>query len=188
MKRDDARVSVVASPGRDGQKAAEPYAILDLADDWAREQYNPGHGFRDVPQSDAPGKWQLAVESYRQVLMVRTNERAALHNNPGNAYRCLPASTDAIQRNIRRALSHFEPALEVRQRARHRHPYEHAATEFNRGQAYAKQAEPDASAGFAEAAWCFRGAEECFLICRDRERAAAHAGLTRLDLTRQDRI
>ena len=219
-------------------EAAELYATMGLADDWAREQYNLGNAFCDVPESEAPRKWQLAVERFRQALTVRTKERdpvryaatvqslgtayrelpdgdrasnvrasigyygramrvyrhdsfpaqhAALHNNLGNAYLCLPGSTDATRRNVRRALLHFEHALEIRQRDRR--PCDYAATQFNRGQAYAKQAELDLGAGFVEAACCFREAEECFLICRDREHAAAaHAELARLDLSRQDRI
>ena len=210
-------------------EAAELYATLGLVDEWAREQYNLGNAFCDIPESDAPRKWQLAVEHYRQALTVRTRERdpvryaatvqnlgtayrelpdgdhasnvraaigyygramrvyrhdsfpaqhAALHNNLGNAYLCLPGSTDATRRNIRRALLHFEHALKIRQRARR--PCDYAATQFNRGQAYAKQAELDPGTGFDEAVCCFREAEECFLVCRDSEHAAAaHAELAR---------
>ena len=196
-------------------EAAELYATLGLADDWAREQYNLGNAFCDVPEPAEPQKWQFAVEYYERALTVRTEQRdpvryaatmqnlgtayrerpdgdrvsnvrtgigcyrramrvyrpgsfpaqhAALHNNLGNAYLCLPGSTEAIRRNIRRALRHFERALEIRQRDRR--PCDYAATQFNRGQAYARQAELDPGASFYEAVCCFREAEECFLVCK----------------------
>ena len=220
-------------------EAAELFATLGLADDWAREQYNLGNAFCDVPKSDAPRKWQLAVEYYGRALTVRTEQRdpvryaatmqnlgtayrerpdgdrgsnvrtaigcyrramrvyrpgsfpaqhAALHNNLGNAYLCLPGSTEATRRGIRRALRHFERALEIRQRDRR--PCDYAATQFNRGQAYARQAELDPGASFHEAVCCFREAEECFLVCRDSEHAAAaRAEVARLETAiRQNRI
>lgn len=154
---------------------------------------NLGTAYRELPEGDRGSDVGAAIGCYRCALGVYRSgsfpaQYAALHNNLGNAYLYLPGAPDATRRNIRRALWHFERALEIRQRDRR--PCDYAATQFNRGQAYARQAELDPGAGFDEAVHCFREAEECFLACRDSEHAsAAHAALARLDTTmRQNRI
>ncbi|MGP8246205.1 MAG: hypothetical protein ACLQVN_17015 [Bryobacteraceae bacterium] len=160
---------------------------------YAATVQNLGTAYRELPDGDRASNVRTAVGYYGSAMRVYRNhsfpaQHAALHNNLGNAYLCLPGSTEATRRNIRRALLHFEHALEIRQRARC--PCDYAATQFNRGQAYARQAELDPGAGFDEALSCFREAEECFLACRDSEHAAAaRAELARLEnLIREHRI
>ena len=119
-------------------EAAELYATLGLVDEWAREQYNLGNAFCDIPESDAPRrKWQLAVEHYRQALTVRTRERdpvryAATVQNLGTAYRELPDGDRAT--NVRAAIGYYSRAISV-----YRHdsfPAQHAALHNNLGNAY----------------------------------------------------
>ncbi len=146
---------------------------------------NLGTAYRELPDGDRATNVRAAIAYYGCAIRVYRHdsfpaEHAALHNNLGNAYQCLPGSPDATRRNIRRALLHFEHALKIRQRARR--PCDYAATQFNRGQAYAKQAELDPGTGLDKAVCCLREAEECFLFCRDSEHAAAaHAELASLD-------
>jgi len=146
---------------------------------------NLGTAYRELPEGDRGSNVRAAIGCYRRAMRVYRPgsfpaQHAALHNNLGNAYLCLPGAPDATRRNIRRALRHFKHALEIRQRDRR--PCDYAATQFNRGRAYARQAELDPGAGFDEAVRCFCEAEECFLVCRDSEHAAAaRAELVRLD-------
>ena len=118
-------------------EAAELYATLGLVDEWAREQYNLGNAFCDIPQSDAPRKWQLAVEYYRQALTVRTRERdpvryAATVQNLGTAYRELPDGDHAS--NVRAAIGYYGRAIRVYQHDSF--PAQHAALHNNLGNAY----------------------------------------------------
>jgi tetratricopeptide (TPR) repeat protein len=146
---------------------------------------NLGTAYRELPAGDRRSTVRAAIGCYHCAMRVYQPgsfpaQHAALHNNLGNAYLCLPGAPDASRRNIRRALRHFERALEIRQRDRR--PCDYAATQFNRGRAYTRQAELDPGAGFDEAVRCFREAEKCFLVCRDSEHAAAaRAELARLD-------
>jgi len=118
-------------------EAAELYAALGLAEDWAREQYNLGNAFCDVPESDAPQKWQIAVEHYRRALTVRTKERdpvrhAATVQNLGTAYRELPDGNR--ESNIRTAIACYSRAMRIYHR--HNFPAQHAALHNNLGNAY----------------------------------------------------
>ena len=146
---------------------------------------NLGTAYRERPDGDRKTNVRKAIGCYRRALLVYRSagfpeQHAALHNNLGNAYLCLPGSPDTTRRNLRRALRHFERALETRQKD-HR-PCDYAATQFNRGYAYAKQAELDPGSGVYEAVRCFREAEECFLACQDSPHAAAaHLELARME-------
>ena len=91
--------------------AAEAYATRGLTDDWAREQFNPGNAFCDVPDSRSPRKWQFAVG------------HAATAQNPGSAHR-ERADGDRTS-NVRTAITcysrvsalrHFARAPEIRPR------------------------------------------------------------------------
>lgn len=118
-------------------EAAELYATLGLADDWAREQYNLGNAFCEVPRADAPRKWQLAVEHYRQALTVRTRlcdavRYAATVQNLGTAYRELPDGDRAT--NVRAAIGYYGCAIRVYRPDRF--PAQHAALHNNLGNAY----------------------------------------------------
>lgn len=146
---------------------------------------NLGTAYRERPDGDRASNLRKAIGCYRRAMLVYRSgdfpeRQAAVHNNLGNAYLCLPGSPQTTRRNLRRALRHFERALETRQRE-HR-PCDYAATQLNRGYAYAKQAELDHGTGVYEAVRCFREAEECFLACQDSPHAAAaHSELARME-------
>lgn len=151
---------------------------------YAATLQNLGTAWRERPDGDRESNMRVAIRCYSGALRVyrRTGfpaQHAALHNNLGNAYLCLPGSAESARRNVRRALRHFARALEGRERRRR--PLEYAATQFNRGQAFALQAELESGAGLSEAVGCFREAEECFRIGGDvKHAAAAHAALARI--------
>jgi len=117
--------------------AADVYATRGLTDDWAREQFNLGNAFCDVPDSSGPRKWQLAVEHYGRALRVRTRERdpvryAATVQNLGTAYR-ERADGDRAS-NVRTAIACYSRAIRI---YRHRSfPAEYAALHNNLGNAY----------------------------------------------------
>jgi hypothetical protein len=71
-------------------------------------------------------------------------EEAALHNNLGHVYLCMPGAPQA-----RRAMRYLDRALAVRTRASS--PLEYAVTQFNRGHGLARLGMPDAAACFGEA-------------------------------------
>lgn len=157
---------------------------------FAATMQNLGTAWRERPDGDRESNVRAAIRCYGAALRVYRRgsfpaQHAALHNNLGNAYLCLPEAAEAeeaARRNVRRALRHFARALEGR--PRDRNPFEYAATQFNRGQAFARRAGLDSGAGLSEAACCFREAEECFLICRDAgHAAAAHRALARIEST-----
>lgn len=116
-------------------QAAGLYALLELKDDWAREQYNLGAAWCDAPPN-VPRKWQLAVEHYRQALTVRSRERdpqrfAATVQNLGTAYRELEGDRGA---NVRQAIACYRRAMRVYRRGSS--PAQHAALHNNLGNAY----------------------------------------------------
>jgi tetratricopeptide (TPR) repeat protein len=149
--------------------AAELYATLGLADDWAREQYNLGNAFCDISESEAPRKWQFAVEHYRQALKVRTEEHdpvryAATAQNLGTAYR--QRSDGERGSNIRKAIGYYRCAM--RAYRLDRFPAQRAALHNNLGNAYL----------------CLPGPAEAFR--RNIRRALRHFDLA-LKIRQQDR-
>jgi len=75
---------------------------------------NLGTAFRHLPGQEAK-----SIQCYRRALRIYTpaanaGKCAALHNNLGNAFLALPATeAEAISRNARRALRHFDRALDL---------------------------------------------------------------------------
>ena len=84
--------------------------------DWAREQYNLGNTWCEMPEAEFPAKWEKAVGRFEQALAIRTREKhpehhAATLQNLGTAYRELKTGNRAS--NIRRALHCYREALRV---------------------------------------------------------------------------
>lgn len=117
-------------------EAAGLYASTGLEDDWAREQYNLGNAFCDLPNL-APRKWQLAVEHYGRALTVRTKEHdpvryAATVQNLGTAYRELTEGDP--QSNARKAIACYSRAIRVYRCGSF--PEQYGALHNNLGNAY----------------------------------------------------
>ena len=89
------------------QQAAEIYLESGKQDDWAREQYNLGNTWCEMPETEFPAKWEKAIGYFEQALSIRRREKdrerhAATLQNLGTAYRELKSGNRAV--NIRRAL------------------------------------------------------------------------------------
>lgn len=96
------------------EEAAEIYAAAGQQDDWAREQFNLGNAWCELPEASFPGKWELAIEHFERALSVRTQERDTKHfvatlQNLGTAYREMKSGDSAA--NIRRAIGCYHQAM-----------------------------------------------------------------------------
>lgn len=118
-------------------EAAEIYRKFGLLREWAREQYNLGNTYCDMPASQVPDKWQQAVRCYSLALRVRTKDRdpagyAATMQNLGTAYRELPG--DCPGENIRLAIGCYLKALRICKRSNF--PAQYGGLHNNLGNAY----------------------------------------------------
>jgi hypothetical protein len=95
---------------------------------------------------------------------------AVVHNNLANAYLTLPSEGECRNRIIRRALRHFDRALQILTRTAH--PDDYALTQFNRGQAFVELGESGSDVAHDQAAACFQEAKQCFELCGETRRAA----------------
>jgi hypothetical protein len=130
---------------------------------------NLATAYREVPSGDRHQNVRRAILcSFGALRIYRAAgikvNCAALHNNIGNAYLSLPAASAAVAlRSIRRALRHFERALETR--TRDDRPLEYAATQLNRGEALLRLAYLGTHEALAFSEACFLEAAECFASC-----------------------
>ncbi len=124
--------------------AAALYKSKNQLDDWAREEYNQGNAWCELPEEEYPDKWRQAVMHYEQALEVRTREKdplryAATLQNLGTAYRQLKTGDPTA--NVLRATDCYRRALEVYDLSSF--PVQHAALYNNFGNAYLSLAMAD---------------------------------------------
>ena len=124
--------------------ATDLYRSLGQLDDWAREEYNQGNAWCELPEEEYPEKWQQAILHYEQALQVRTREKnplryAATMQNLGTAYRQLKIG-DRIA-NVLKATDCYRRALEIYDLSAF--PTQHAALYNNVGNAYLSLAMTD---------------------------------------------
>jgi tetratricopeptide (TPR) repeat protein len=96
------------------EEAADTYAWAAKRDDWAREQYNLGNAWCEMPEAEFPEKWQQAIGHYERALSIRTRLKDAKHyaatlQNLGTAYRELKSGDPSS--NIRKALLCYHRAM-----------------------------------------------------------------------------
>ena len=112
---------------------------------WAQTQNNLGNAYRDRILGDQTENIEQAIYHFEQALEVRTRRAfpedwAQTQNNLGNAYlariRGEPDeyNIERTEKNIEKAIKHFQQALEVR--TRQVLPEEWAQTQNNLGNAY----------------------------------------------------
>jgi tetratricopeptide (TPR) repeat protein len=126
------------------EKAAELYWSLGQLDSWAREYYNLGNTWCDLPESANPDKWREAIECYENALVVRTRDKnprryAATLQNLGTAYRELPTGEKGA--NVRKAIDCYRIAVRIYTAAAF--PLRNAALHNNLGNAYLSLPETD---------------------------------------------
>lgn len=97
-------------------QAAEIYRRFGKLDDWAREQYNLGNAWCEMPEAEFPSKWDEAVTHFEYALSFRRREKdperyVATLKNLGTAYRELKTGSRAV--NIRRAIVCYRRAMRV---------------------------------------------------------------------------
>lgn len=100
-----------------------------------------------------------SIHCFRQALWIYTpaanaEKCATLHNNLGNAFLSAPGD---LARNARRALRHFERALDLR--SEHADIRAYGVTQYNRGQAYTRMGD------LGTAVACLREAVKAFQSC-----------------------
>jgi tetratricopeptide (TPR) repeat protein len=98
------------------QEAAEIYSGSGLPDDWAREEFNQANLWCDLPEAEAPEKWEEAIEHYENALRVRTRTSdpqhyAATVMNLATALRRLRSGDKTA--NVLRAVRCYRAALRV---------------------------------------------------------------------------
>jgi tetratricopeptide (TPR) repeat protein len=96
------------------EEAAENYAKAGQLDDWAREQFNLGNVWCDMPEETYPEKWNRAIKHYTRVLSVRTRWTDSPHyvatlQNMGTAYRQMKGGNPSA--SIRKAIDCYHRAL-----------------------------------------------------------------------------
>ena len=117
--------------------AAALYKGRDQLDDWAREEYNQGNAWCELPEDEYPDKWDQAIVHYEQALQIRTRDKdplryAATLQNLGTAYRQLKSGDKTA--NVLKATDCYRRALQVYDLAAF--PVQHAALCNNFGNAY----------------------------------------------------
>lgn len=96
------------------EEAARTFAQIQRLDDWAREEFNLGNAWCEMPEDDFPEKWRRAVEHFERALSVRTRLKDSRHyvatlQNLGTAYRELKSGDRGA--NIRRAIECYHRAM-----------------------------------------------------------------------------
>ena len=96
------------------ERAASIFWQRGAAEEWAREEYNLGNTWCELPKEDYPAKWQTAIAHYERALLVRTRDKdrgkhASTLQNLGTAYREL--KTGDRGQNIRAAIRCYHQAL-----------------------------------------------------------------------------
>ncbi len=124
--------------------AADLYKRRGELDDWAREEYNQGNAWCELPEEDYPDKWQQAIHHYELALEVRTREKdpqrhAATLQNLGTAYRQVRTGDKVA--NVTKATECYRRALEIYDAGAF--PMQHAALYNNLGNAYLSLAATD---------------------------------------------
>jgi tetratricopeptide (TPR) repeat protein len=126
------------------EQAAAIYQSEGHLDDWAREEFNLGNAFSEIPEGGVPDRWQAAVRHYENALQVRTREKnpdvhAGILLNLGIAYRELPTGERA--QNIKRSMLCYRGALQVWKPGSQRGRY--AVVQNNLGNSFMSLAEAD---------------------------------------------
>jgi tetratricopeptide (TPR) repeat protein len=136
---------------------------------YAATLQNLGTAYREVRSGDPHANVRKAIDCYsRAVRALRdaapARKRADLHHNLGNAYLTLSAMEAFEDRNVLRALRHFARALSAR--TKEQSPFDYAATQFSRGQAFVRLAARGVGGACSldQARVCFAEAIEAFLI------------------------
>jgi tetratricopeptide (TPR) repeat protein len=124
--------------------AAELYLSRNQLDDWAREEYNQGNAWCELPEEEYPDKWQQAIMHYEQALRERTKDKnplryAATMQNLGTAYRQIGSGDKTA--NVLKATDCYRRALQVYDLAGF--PAQNAALHNNFGNAYLSLAVTD---------------------------------------------
>ena len=117
--------------------AAVLYRGQGMLDDWAREEYNQGNAWCELPEEEYPEKWQQAILHYEHALQVRTRDKnplrcAATLQNLGTAYRQLKTGNKAA--NVMKAAQCYRRALAICHLSAF--PVQHAALCNNLANAY----------------------------------------------------
>jgi tetratricopeptide (TPR) repeat protein len=114
------------------EQAAGIFQAEGQLDAWAREEFNLGNAFSELPKGTAPNQWQEAIRHYECGLLIRTRENdpdtyAGTLQNLGIAYREVESGNRAA--SIKHSLLCYRRALQVR-RSRS-HPRGYAALHIN---------------------------------------------------------
>jgi tetratricopeptide (TPR) repeat protein len=101
-------------------EAAALYRELAMPEDWAREQFNQGNAWCELPEEGHSEKWEQAIALYEGALQVRTKEKApelyaATMQNLGTA--CRELCSGERGRNVRKAIHCYHEALHIRRAA-----------------------------------------------------------------------
>jgi tetratricopeptide (TPR) repeat protein len=116
MSASDRSETVLLNAIRCYERAAEIYVETGRLNDWAREQFNLGNAWCEMPEPEFPDKWAKAIEHYERALSVRTRVRDARHyvatlQNAGTAYRRLKSGDPSA--SIRKAIGCYHAALQA---------------------------------------------------------------------------
>lgn len=117
--------------------AADLYLSRNQLEDWAREEYNQGNAWCELPEEEYPDKWQRAISHYEQALRIRTRDKnplryAATLQNLGTAYRQVESGDKTA--NVLKATDCYRRALQVFDLSSF--PVQYAALHNNFGNAY----------------------------------------------------
>jgi tetratricopeptide (TPR) repeat protein len=117
--------------------AAQLYLGRNQLDDWAREEYNQGNAWCELPEDEYPEKWEQAIKNYENALRIRTKDKnplryAATLQNLGTAYRQI--TTGDKTANVLMATDCYRRALQVYDLSSF--PVQYAALHNNFGNAY----------------------------------------------------
>jgi tetratricopeptide (TPR) repeat protein len=137
------------------------------AERYAATLQNLGTAYRELKTGNRSANLRRAINCYHRAMRAlrkpaASRKRADLHHNLGNVYLTLAIGGEDRIRNLGRATRHLARALDLRTKLQV--PFDYAATQFSRGEAFLQLAISgvDGSASLNQARACFKEACEGF--------------------------
>lgn len=158
------------------QQAARIFQSEGRSDDFAREKFNLGNAFSELPEESVLNKWQNAIENYENALQVRTREKnpdayAGTLQNLGIA--CRELRTGDRVENIKRSILCYRRALQVRRRGSHPHGY--AALQINLGNSFMSLAEVEKSKAVRHGLRALRHYDQVLALRTEEDQSGEYA-------------
>jgi tetratricopeptide (TPR) repeat protein len=158
------------------EQAGQIFQAAGRLDDWAREEFNLGNAFSELPEGSVSSKWEQAIRHYENGLQIRTRQKdpnayAGTLQNLGIALREVRSGNHA--ENIKQSLLCYRRALQVRRRWSH--PRAYAALQINVGNSFVSLASVDKPNAIRHRLRALRHYDRALALCSEENLAGEYA-------------